>query len=1090
MTPSVQPAKQDTQFTPNQLDAIDYRSQDACVVAGPGSGKTTVLVQRYRELVEVRGFEPRHILAITFTEKAAANMKAKLAELFEHDQPRLRELESAYVSTIHGFCARLLRDNAIAAGIDPRFVVLDARESEELQFACLHQALDELVEQRRDEALQLIAALHRPDLAGDLRKAYDAIRSAGKTIAEVRATENPGATLEPAEAAGRVLAIVASWQPGLTVARLKLRDDLLEWARKLSECDAGDLEGIARLVASCPPNNARGPGVKEFKEESLPLLLAGALDRHTAPFRGMVFDVLARFEQLYDERKIEIGSLDFNDLERRSIDLLRGNREVAGRTREQFRQVMLDEFQDINAQQSDLIDLIRSEDVFFAVGDVNQSIYGFRHSRPEIFDDYLAKIREAGKHSTDLLRNFRSRAEILRCVEALLNAAEGIQRRDLVAGSAFTDKTQPSIEVLRVLDDDKDEATLKEARWIAHRILDLRSTLRIGANGETRSPAFRDFAVLCRNSESMKPILEAFNAANIPYVCGRRQSFLLSREGLDITALLHTIANPRDGIALATVLRSNLVGLGDEALLRVRLLAGSVTGGLNLLAHDTAKLAEFEAEDARKIERFAGNLKRWRAAQPVTPLEVLLVRALRDCGFEWAPDTVTALNIENFLHLARARGDGRGLTDFLREIESLREAMSAESDLADRDQADAVQVMTAHSAKGLEFPVTIIAAMDKGTQRNSAPVTFTPEFGLGLTWKNPGGKPGHNGLDDSWQLRNAAHLKEREKREGNRLLYVAMTRAEEHLILSYSRTTKKRPSYWAKLIEDEFHPDSLGPTDEPRVEKITALNGDSFEISVRVTEAEPPALRADAADPMRESGVLRVPRPAVDDQHDAAVNVTSLTVFADCPRKYYLQRYIGWNGELRGRFDAEDLAAEADDDDRLSAADLGSAVHEILAGSPDTHPEEARRLADVFVSSELGRRAAAATRAGREWDFIVDIDGTLVRGTVDLWFEENGEIILVDYKTDIAPSPEAYAPQLALYALALERALGKRPLEAWLFFLRSQNPVRVPVDDGAIQGVRDLLARLLRAQNSLRFELNEGEHCRGCRFYRSLCPAN
>ena len=162
------------EFTASQLDAIDYRELDACVVAGPGSGKTTVLVERYRSLIEERFFEPRNILAITFTEKAAANMKAKLAELFAHDPLRLRDLESAYVSTIHGFCARMLRENAIAAGIDPRFSVLDARESEDLQYSCLHRALDELTEQRRTEALELIEALQNPlHLASDLRNAYD-----------------------------------------------------------------------------------------------------------------------------------------------------------------------------------------------------------------------------------------------------------------------------------------------------------------------------------------------------------------------------------------------------------------------------------------------------------------------------------------------------------------------------------------------------------------------------------------------------------------------------------------------------------------------------------------------------------------------------------------------------------------------------------------------------------------------------------------------------------------------------------------------------------------------------------------------------
>src|SRR5579862_4242543 len=159
-------------FTASQHDAIRYKSMDACVVAGPGSGKTTVLVERYRSLVVDHRFDPRHILAITFTEKAAANMKSRLAELFAHDPVRLRDVESAWVSTIHGFCARLLRDNAIAAGLDPKFSVLDARESEDLQFACMNRAFDELVEQRRDDALALIAALQEPDLARDLKNAY------------------------------------------------------------------------------------------------------------------------------------------------------------------------------------------------------------------------------------------------------------------------------------------------------------------------------------------------------------------------------------------------------------------------------------------------------------------------------------------------------------------------------------------------------------------------------------------------------------------------------------------------------------------------------------------------------------------------------------------------------------------------------------------------------------------------------------------------------------------------------------------------------------------------------------------------------
>src|SRR5277367_6045329 len=143
-------------------------------------------------------------------------MKAKLAELFAHDPLRLRELESAYVSTIHGFCARVLRENAIAAGIDPRFSVLDARESEDLRYSCFNLALDELVANRRAEALELIPVLQKPDIAGDLKNAYDAIRSAGKTIAEVRAMPCPTPAVSPLDMSRVLRGLLGNWTGRLT----------------------------------------------------------------------------------------------------------------------------------------------------------------------------------------------------------------------------------------------------------------------------------------------------------------------------------------------------------------------------------------------------------------------------------------------------------------------------------------------------------------------------------------------------------------------------------------------------------------------------------------------------------------------------------------------------------------------------------------------------------------------------------------------------------------------------------------------------------------------------------------------------------
>src|SRR6266852_186114 len=167
------------QFTPRQLDAIDISKagQDTCVVAGPGSGKTRVLVERYCRLVEA-GVPPRRILAITFTEKAARNMKERLAVSFREMPERRRELEQANVSTIHGFCARLLRENSIAAGIDPEFRVLDARQATIMQCQATSDALDRMFAGEPDAMRGLMRGLASPDLAGYIPDVYDAMRAA------------------------------------------------------------------------------------------------------------------------------------------------------------------------------------------------------------------------------------------------------------------------------------------------------------------------------------------------------------------------------------------------------------------------------------------------------------------------------------------------------------------------------------------------------------------------------------------------------------------------------------------------------------------------------------------------------------------------------------------------------------------------------------------------------------------------------------------------------------------------------------------------------------------------------------------------
>lgn len=1067
------------QFTPQQEHAAKYLRQDACVVAGPGSGKTTVLVERYANLLR-EGLTTDQILAITFTEKAAANMMSRLAKEFEHDQARRQELESAYVSTIHGFCSRLLKQNAVAAQIDPRFTVLDARQSERLQQECLAEAVNHLAETRRAETLQLIEALHYAELIGPLQSIYDAMRSSGMTVEQLRAKQAPGEAVTLPDVITNLGAILRHWNPTTAPQRNK-EAEFIEWIsrapRMISVFTVWDWIKDKPRRSAIPA--AHDSALRELYDATLPALLTSTTDAQYLPLREAILDTLARFDTAYRTRKQEQAALDFNDLESRAIQLLRHRGEVRERMQQQFRQIMLDEFQDINDQQWQLLELLRAPDTFFAVGDINQSIYGFRHAQPEIFERYQRDTQH--KHYTELFANFRSRKEVLAAVETILADKPGIQPRQLEAGKKFPEKRGPFVEVIRAIAADKDDAAALEASWIAHKLLRMRNRIEVGEPGKTRPADYKDFAVLTRTGEAMRPVIAAFEQAGIPYVSSRQDSFLISREGLDLTALLHVISNPRDEIQFATVLRSPLVAVSDEALLQLR-LAGKY-GIHEALRH--LDQVELQTEDLSKLQRFHTNLNRWRQEQLVLALDLVLLRALEDQGYDWSPESLSGSNIESFLHLARTTGTSMPLTDFLIEIESLSEAVDKEADLADEDQGNRVQVLTAHAAKGLEFPVVFVAAMDKEGRKGTGNLNFTPQHGLGIRWRDPKGS--NDGIKDSWHAANGELVKAREEAETNRLLYVAMTRAEEHLILSFA-ATDRASGEWSSYLDEFYDVKKRVPAPEPFLHEH-----ESFETLVLVTDSDPPALTSDPSELRDREGVLVLRRPRVTGQYDSAVNVTALAVFGQCPRKYYLQRYVGakpgrlldWDPDS----EPEDGAGELHDtDEPPTAAELGTQTHALLAGMEGPYPPEARRLAEVFFRSDLARQANSAEQAAREWEFIVEIEGILVRGVIDLWFTSQGETTIVDYKTDsirpteITARAATYAPQLALYGLALK----KEPIRAWLYFLQPDLPVEITLD---YEAARALVRSLTEAQESGNFPLAEGPHCFRCPYYRSQCPA-
>ncbi|HYK58706.1 MAG TPA: UvrD-helicase domain-containing protein [Bryobacteraceae bacterium] len=977
-------------LSPQQRAAVERDAPEVCVVAGPGSGKTRVLVERFAWLVEQRGVDPGRILAITFTEKAANEMKRRLAKRFA-DSPEHRErIETAWLSTIDAFCARLLGEHAIQAGLPPDFEVLEPAQADRLLRDAAEEILDEMFAEHPANMRRLLEALdlstdddaRKPDLAQSLIDAYETMRLSGR-----RELPDPTPAPDLVPEARDLVRTAAGSLPGWAERFLALPEAA---AREHLEVLASFSVNLTRIT---PKSSPAYQAASRLKKEILPQLEAQWVERWHDGLSELIGNALSRVDSRYQEKKRRQGAVDFAGLEEKAIELLESDTDLRRRIANRFDHVLMDELQDTNRLQWRLIDLIRRN--LFAVGDVNQSIYGFRHADPTVFEDYR-------RHACveELTENYRSRSEILNAVSRLLDGQPGVETRDLQARREFATSREPVVARITGAGPRAAEA---EGDMVA-------SQIRAWVDAGERE--YRDIAVLVRTLGSTAPFEQAFDRLRIPFLLSGGRTFLEARETKDLMALLTALANPLDEVAVVTVLRSPLVNWSDE-----QIMAASHEGWQ----------AEFERLFGR-VRKLAG----------FVPLDRLLAQKLDECGYLAGLGDRARANVDKLLGWIRReeRRRPRPLVELAEDLEDLRETQ-AEAEAPPPEAAEAARIMTIHAAKGLEFPVVFLSAMHRGPERRLPVILFGPNRGLGIKWRNPvtgGGLP-------SAAYRELAKLRTgEEEAEENRLLYVAMTRAEDRLILSYAE--RPRSSRWMKLAAS--------------VEEIAA--------PAAATSPDGELLRAVA---------IPTPVVSISGQYDSPTPVTSIALFDVCPRKYYLGRYLG---------------LEPDSDAPGSGAiELGLDVHRALAGE-EAFSEEARALAQQFHASDLGRRAARASRIEREFDFLFAVEDVILSGRIDLWFEEEGKLVLVDFKTDREESSNGrYDLQLRLYALALERYVGRLPDRAVVFYVRSARSVEIGLESERLEAARAAVRALAAAQNALEFPMKPGKQCRRCGFFGGLC---
>ncbi len=1026
-------------FTSEQQAAIEHVG-GLLLTANAGSGKTSVMAERFVLAARAEGGDVARILAITFTEKAAAELKTRVRDRFEQlgDDERARATEGAWISTIHSFCARLLRTHALAAGIDPRFAVLDERAAERLAGAAFDAALDALVDEHGSAALALIAAYRPAELRTAIVDLHGELRSRGEE--EPALPPARPAPLGPAHSAlalarAQAVAELDVARDGKTVARAR---EAIAACSVLLDRPLDPPPAFGEVAALTLPRNGAalaGPGCAAYRA-ALDAYADACADVAAVPVHALLDVLLRGFSRRYAEAKHAASALDFEDLELRANRLLREHEPLRARYAERFEHVMVDEFQDTNPLQLELLERIAGERLF-AVGDELQSIYGFRHADVRQFRARRAALAERGRTAT-LATNFRSHGDLLDAFNFAFAPRFDTSFVPLVAGREEpreADASEPSGPRVELLVTDRaadwSEAGLvpagtvppaplwriAEAKLLAVRV---RALLDAG-----RAPG--DVVLLLRATGDLATYERALVELGIPtYVIGGR-GYWAQQQVRDLTAYLSVLANPRDGTALMTVLASPLVGLSSDGLVQLAAVTRAAGGHRDpwwTLTGDETLLDRLGDADRARVETLRAWLPHERRTAARYSLETLLDRVLARTGYDLALLRMEGgvrrmANVRKLMRLARQHEaqhgrDLRGFVDLVAGLVAIatdpraREDRESEAPV-EGEALDAVRLMTIHRAKGLEFPVVCVADLGRESPAAGRDVVRVGRDGrVGIRLKALDGSRPREAL--AFRALGDERLRA-EAEEEARLFYVAMTRAREQLILSGAARCETWPEArpgaapltW---IGPAFVPD-VGKRIAPDAEARSVASHDAIDVAVTVARppllaslpsgpdvlragpvrSEParPGARADPS-PSRSTPVLAPPV--------AALSYTSLQQHAQCGYRFYLEGVLGLPPTDAPLHRAAGRGAPADLDPRVR----GRIVHSLLErldfskpAPPDAKAvaaEAARagaRLTDAvtgeiaglvagLLGSDLGARLASLQDVRREQPFSLRLE--------------------------------------------------------------------------------------------------------------------
>lgn len=1139
----------------------------SCLVsAAAGSGKTTTLTERVVRLCLEANVDITDLCIITFTKAAAQEMRRRIGSQIQRlaleGSPRAQRqmglLGQARIQTIHSFCEWLLRQEWHRAGLDPRSEVLEPAQAEILRHAALTRVLlrayreepgiGELLQHYggldgdvllRGAVLQLAGFLDvLPDAQAFLEESTKRLTNPGGDPAHLRLLWQEAVSL----GAWAVEELLRSADEGAEQPNAARKEAAWRQAAGVIEGALGPedfwslreplLAGVQQALKMLKGNTAPREALKVLSEIeawlsiAVPELLIGR-QAAIAPRARLLGRLALDLQDAYRQEKRRMRALDFNDLEHEAYRLLVGSADVAGIVRGAFAEVLVDEFQDVNPLQEAIVDLVSRREPrggsLFAVGDVKQSIYGFRHAAHWLF---LERAREYAQEGSTLSmrENFRSRAEIIEVVNHVFTrlfiipdgpgygeAERLLARRSpetippdgdpsvrlwLIDPSSPADGA-PDQEDSQESDAEGGEADLRRAEREALLIaLEVERLVQSGhpvhdrETGEIRPVRYGDCAVLLRGVSNVgAQYADMFFAKGVPIEISLTGGYLASLEFRRLFSLLRAVELPERSPELATTLRGPWFRATAQQLLDLHTASreGPLWHGLMLLSERGAPFREFH-----------GRLEAWREMAVRLPVGRLLHELLEETGYR---DHVASLpraaqrlaNIDELQRRADAFSErGGGLAGFLTLFEQLgRQQLDAPTPGVGAE--DAVQVLSIHRSKGLEFPVVFVGSIGQAMRsgHDTGDPSCHPAYGIGMA------DVSEEGLRfPSLAQRALRHARRRDdQQEELRLLYVAMTRARDRLYLVGTQRAaqdaidapRQRPSeafveragsYLDLLLAATRHEGGMLPIHVQVIEsgsvRLTGRRADRVLFAaMAVGEGLPPA------DPKLTARV-----EALNDERlpEAPLRAARITA-TELSRR---QRG-GFSEVLRQRTAEVPRHPLAEGE---APAEVGTLTHRVLElldfspGAPPvrqqmeravqagTLPERALSAVDSAALEQFLKTFVAArlrspgVRLHRELEFTLRLgadglpalDGDqLVQGKIDLLLQDEQGWLILDFKTDrIAKADalraaEAYRPQIEIYRAAVREIAGASGVAACLVFLYPGEVVEFSPDDAAQQ---------------------------------------